>query len=491
MKSKFVEIGSGALFRNDEAIGNQPPYSGNLEIRGEKVRIAAWIQEKEGKKYFSLRVAKRLSQCRSRRINQGQQFQTRRFRSNASNSRTADPKDDHHEDEQISESGEVVLRRRECIHDFQEIGGDLAECRLCGERSRFSNYRGSDRVMIRFTTLPKAHQLLYVPRSMLDQVLLDHFDRYSRSGELEREILERKGRCFKWVRLKLTPLNFCQSLARCKRLCKIRGDVRNRPLGISGEGREKRRLRESSDPPSDSGSIREGGSMNFAFVKWYPAPSLPEPLTFQTRRSGATFASSAGKHNPPLCRMILTGSPLGGRDERGNMEGNPRQIRGGRRKRRPRESKDAGGNEEASNRVGQAKRAAEARWKKKPPDPGPSNDAGAYAEALPDQMPKKETEKEREKEQSADLEDISLRSRIAGLDPSSEAYNIQVASWASSLGLSRQASLSLPKLLREARGAVEGKRWLLALEPRILKPKSRRLISLSNQEGVWTLVSLA
>ena len=127
--------------------------------------------------------------------------------------------------------------------------------------------------------------------------------------------------------------------------------------------------------------------------------------------------------------------------------------------------------EEASNRVGQAKRAAEARWKKNPPEPGPLNHAGAYAEALPGQMPKKETEKEREKEQSADLADISLRSQIAGLDPCSEAYNIQVASWASSLGLSSQASLSLPKLLREARGAAEGKRWLLALEPRILKAK--------------------
>ncbi len=89
-----------------------------------------------------------------------------------------DPKDDHHEDEQISEAGEIVLRRRECLHDFQEIGGDLAECRHCGERSRFTNYRGHDRIMIRLTLLPKGHQLMYVPREMLGEAILEHFDRY-------------------------------------------------------------------------------------------------------------------------------------------------------------------------------------------------------------------------------------------------------------------------------------------------------------------------
>ena len=99
-----------------------------------------------------------------------------------------DPKDDHHEDEQISEAGEIILRRRECLHDCEEIGGDLAQCRHCGERTRFSNYRGSDRIMIRLQMLPKHVQLLYVPRSMLDQVILDHYDRYVQSGKLEKEL---------------------------------------------------------------------------------------------------------------------------------------------------------------------------------------------------------------------------------------------------------------------------------------------------------------
>lgn len=89
-----------------------------------------------------------------------------------------DPRDDHHEDEQISEAAEIIFKQRECIHDYQEIGGDLAQCRICGHRSRFTNHRGSDRVMIRLELLPKHKQLMYVPREMLGQAILDHFDQW-------------------------------------------------------------------------------------------------------------------------------------------------------------------------------------------------------------------------------------------------------------------------------------------------------------------------
>ena len=89
-----------------------------------------------------------------------------------------DPRDDHHEDEQISDAAETIFKQRECIHDYQEIGGDLAECRICGHRSRFPSNPGSDRVMIRLTLLPKHKQLLYVPREMLDKAILDHFDQW-------------------------------------------------------------------------------------------------------------------------------------------------------------------------------------------------------------------------------------------------------------------------------------------------------------------------
>jgi hypothetical protein len=52
---------------------------------------------------------------------------------------TLDPKDDHHEDEQISQAGEVVLRRRECLHDWQEISNSTCLCRICGEAKQWDN----------------------------------------------------------------------------------------------------------------------------------------------------------------------------------------------------------------------------------------------------------------------------------------------------------------------------------------------------------------
>ena len=97
-----------------------------------------------------------------------------------------DPKDDTHDKEDITDAMETILRRRECIHDFEEIGGDLAQCRHCGERTRFRNYRGTARIMIRLTLLPLPHQLMYVPRQMLDQTILDHYDRYVDPKELNK-----------------------------------------------------------------------------------------------------------------------------------------------------------------------------------------------------------------------------------------------------------------------------------------------------------------
>ncbi len=89
-----------------------------------------------------------------------------------------DPRDDTFYKEDISEIRETILRRQECIHDFEEIGGDLGQCRHCGERTRFTNDICTDRIMIRLELLPKHKQLMYVPRSMLDQCILDHFDRW-------------------------------------------------------------------------------------------------------------------------------------------------------------------------------------------------------------------------------------------------------------------------------------------------------------------------
>lgn len=90
----------------------------------------------------------------------------------------SNPEEDHGHDESLSETADLILTRRECIHDFEEIGGDLGQCRHCGERTRFTTPASSDRIMIRLELLPKHKQLMYVPRSMLDQVILDHFDRW-------------------------------------------------------------------------------------------------------------------------------------------------------------------------------------------------------------------------------------------------------------------------------------------------------------------------
>jgi|TARA_R100000084_G_C4586864_1_gene116505 hypothetical protein len=61
-----------------------------------------------------------------------------------------DPKDDTFYKEQISKIGAILLNQKECTHDYQEVGGDLAQCRLCGKRTRWENMPASnDTVMMR------------------------------------------------------------------------------------------------------------------------------------------------------------------------------------------------------------------------------------------------------------------------------------------------------------------------------------------------------
>ena len=50
------EIGSGSLHKNESAQGKQPPYGGPVEIDGNKYRLSAWVNEKDGKRYFSIKV---------------------------------------------------------------------------------------------------------------------------------------------------------------------------------------------------------------------------------------------------------------------------------------------------------------------------------------------------------------------------------------------------------------------------------------------------
>jgi hypothetical protein len=52
----WQEVGSGSLHKNESAQGNQPPYGGPIEIDGKKYRLSAWVNEKDGKKYFAVKV---------------------------------------------------------------------------------------------------------------------------------------------------------------------------------------------------------------------------------------------------------------------------------------------------------------------------------------------------------------------------------------------------------------------------------------------------
>jgi hypothetical protein len=49
---------TGVLFRNEKREKEtQPTHAGQAMVNGEMVKIAAWVNEKNGKKYFSLKFS--------------------------------------------------------------------------------------------------------------------------------------------------------------------------------------------------------------------------------------------------------------------------------------------------------------------------------------------------------------------------------------------------------------------------------------------------
>ena len=51
------DAGFGSLSRNDRRTKpSHPEFTGRLEIHGQKYRLAAWVKEKDGRKYFSIAV---------------------------------------------------------------------------------------------------------------------------------------------------------------------------------------------------------------------------------------------------------------------------------------------------------------------------------------------------------------------------------------------------------------------------------------------------
>jgi hypothetical protein len=57
--TEYDNTNSGALFRDENATGNQPEYTGKINVDGKDMRLAAWVKESSntGKKFFSIRVS--------------------------------------------------------------------------------------------------------------------------------------------------------------------------------------------------------------------------------------------------------------------------------------------------------------------------------------------------------------------------------------------------------------------------------------------------
>ena len=76
-----------------------------------------------------------------------------------------DPKDDHGNDEQISEAAEIVMRQRECLHDWMEVDDETCYCRICEKTERWANLKPNTE-----TVMMKAYGLTFmVPMKCLPE----------------------------------------------------------------------------------------------------------------------------------------------------------------------------------------------------------------------------------------------------------------------------------------------------------------------------------
>ena len=57
----WKNIGNGAIFHREKAEGNKPQYGGpltlNIDGREVKCEMAAWVKDKDGRKFFSVAVS--------------------------------------------------------------------------------------------------------------------------------------------------------------------------------------------------------------------------------------------------------------------------------------------------------------------------------------------------------------------------------------------------------------------------------------------------
>jgi hypothetical protein len=53
-----LKEGQGSLFKNvNKKAPAQPDWTGNVMINGQEMRVAAWVKEGKGGKFFSLQVS--------------------------------------------------------------------------------------------------------------------------------------------------------------------------------------------------------------------------------------------------------------------------------------------------------------------------------------------------------------------------------------------------------------------------------------------------
>ncbi len=96
---------------------------------------------------------------------------------------STDPKDDTNNKEDISPIREIILERRECLHDFQEIDDSLLVCRNCGEAQSINNLKPNwddpnSIILINIASLPESFSNLAIRFHDLPTYVQSHVRRY-------------------------------------------------------------------------------------------------------------------------------------------------------------------------------------------------------------------------------------------------------------------------------------------------------------------------
>lgn len=53
----YDNTNTGAIFKNENATGNQPNYKGKINVKGEDFDIALWVKDGKNGKFFSAKIS--------------------------------------------------------------------------------------------------------------------------------------------------------------------------------------------------------------------------------------------------------------------------------------------------------------------------------------------------------------------------------------------------------------------------------------------------